>query len=69
MKPVPPVRTLALLPLAFLILSTPAQGQNPCPSSSGPGTEVGWAAYANNDMAGALRRFEAAVAQCDNDQP
>ena len=35
---------------------------------SGPGAEAGWAAYADNDMAEARRRFEAAVAQCDNDQ-
>ena len=68
MKPVPRVRTLSLLPLAFAILSAPAQGQDPCPRASGPGAEAGWAAYADNDMAEARRRFEAAVAQCDNDQ-
>ena len=68
MKPVPRVRTLALLPLAFAILSAPAQGQDPCPRASGPGAEAGWAAYADNDMTEARRRFEAAVAQCDNDQ-
>ena len=68
MKPVPPVRTLALLFLAFLTLSVPAQGQDPCPRGSGPHAEAGWAAYADNDMTEAQRRFEAAVAQCDNDQ-
>ena len=68
MKPVPRVRTLALLPLAFAILSAPAQGQDPCPRASGPGAEAGWAAYADNDMTEARRRFEAAVTQCDNDQ-
>ena len=68
MKPVPPVRTLALLFLAFLTLSVPAQGQVPCPRASGPDAEAGWAAYADNDMTEAQRRFEAAVAHCHNDQ-
>ena len=68
MKPVPPVRTLALLFLAFLTLSVPAQGQDPCPRASGPHAEAGWAAYADNDMTEAQRRFEAAVARCDKDQ-
>ena len=68
MKPVPPVRTLALLFLAFPTLSVPAQGQDPCPRASGPDAEAGWAAYADNDMMEAQRRFEAAVAQCNNDQ-
>ena len=68
MKPVPSVRTLALLFLGFLTLSVPAQGQDPCPRASGPHAEAGWAAYVDNDMTEAQRRFEAAVAQCDNDQ-
>ena len=68
MKPVPAVRTLVLLLLAFLILSAPAQGQDPCPSASGPSAEAGWAAYADNDLAEARHRFEAAVTQCHNDQ-
>jgi tetratricopeptide (TPR) repeat protein len=68
MKPVPLVPTLAFLPLAFLTLSVRAQGQYRCPSASGPEAEAGWAAYADNDMAEARRRFEAAVARCDNDQ-
>ena len=68
MKPVPPVRTLALLFLDFLTLSVPAQGQDRCPSASGPEAVAGWAAYADNNMAEARRPFEAAVARCDNDQ-
>ena len=68
MNPVPRVRRLALLPLAFATLSAPARGQNHCPGASGPDAEAGWAAYAGNDMTEARRRFEAAVAQCDNDQ-
>ena len=47
---------LPLLFLAFLTLSVPAQGQDPCPSASGPGAEAGWAAYADNDMAEVRRR-------------
>ena len=68
MKPVPLVPTLALLPLAFLTLSVRAQGQDRCPSASGPEAVAGWAAYTDNNMAEARRRFEAAVARCDNDQ-
>ena len=68
MKPAPPVRTLTLSLLALLTLSVPARGQDSCPRASGPAAEAGWAAYADNDMAEARRRFEAAVAQCDNDQ-
>ena len=64
MKPVRPVGIPTLLLLAFLTLSAPAQGQGPCPSASGPGAEAGWAAYADNDIAEARRRFEAAVALC-----
>lgn len=45
MTPVPPVRTLALLLVAFLILSAPAKGQDPFPSASGPGAEADWAVY------------------------
>ena len=30
---------LPLLFLAFLTLSVPAQGQDPCPSASGPGAD------------------------------
>ena len=68
MKPLPRVWTLTLFPLAFAVLSEPAQGQNTCPRASGPDAEAGWAAYAHNNMTEARRRFEAAVAQCDNDQ-
>ena len=68
MKPLPHVWTLTLLPLAVAVLSEPAQGQDACPRASGPDAVAGWAAYADNDMAEARRRFEAAVAQCDNDQ-
>ena len=68
MKPVRPVGIPTLLLLAFLTLSAPAQGQDSCPSASGPGAEAGWAAYADNDIAEARRRFEAAVALCHNDQ-
>ena len=68
MTPVRPLGIPTLLLLAFLTLSAPAQGQDPCPSASGPGAEAGWAAYADNDIAGARRRFEAAVALCHNDQ-
>ena len=68
MNPVPRVRRLALLPLAFATLTVPAQGQNSCPDASGPDAEAGWAAYGANDMTEARRRFEAAVAQCNNDQ-
>ena len=68
MKPLPRVWTLTFLPLAVVILSEPAQGQDTCPRASGPDAEAGWAAYADNNMTEARRRFEAAVAQCDDDQ-
>ena len=68
MKPLPRVWTLTFLPLAVAVLSEPAQGQDACPRASGADAEAGWAAYADNNMAAARRRFEAAVAQCDNDQ-
>ena len=78
MKPFPRVWTLKLLPHTVLILSAAvlsavipfasAQGQEGCPRASGPDAEAGWTAYANNNMTEARRRFESAVAQCDNDQ-
>ena len=68
MKPLPRVWTLTFLPLAVVVLSESAQGQDTCPRASGADAEAGWAAYADNNMAAARRRFEAAVAQCDNDQ-
>jgi Flp pilus assembly protein TadD len=73
MKPAPPVRTLCLLPLAFLpfafaTLSAPAQAQVSCPQASGPDAEAGWTAYSDNDMTEAQRRFEVATARCDNYQ-
>ena len=68
MKPLPRVWTLTFLPLVVAVLSEPAQGQDACPRASGADAEAGWAAYADNNMAAARRRFEAAVAQCDNDQ-
>ena len=71
MRPLPHVWTLALplaFPLAAAILSEPVQGQDACPRASGPDAEAGWAAYADNDMTEARRRFEAAVTQCDDDQ-
>jgi len=68
MKPLPRVWTLTFLPLAVAVLSEPAQGQDACPRVSGPDAEAGWAAYAHNNMTEARRRFESAVAQCDNDQ-
>ena len=68
MKPLPRVWTLTFLPLAVAVLSERAQGQDACPRASGADAEAGWAAYADNNMAVARRRFEAAVAQCQNDQ-
>ena len=68
MKPLPRVWTLTFLPLAVAVLSEPAQGQDGCPRTSGPDAEAGWTAYAANNMTEARRWFEAAVAQCQNDQ-
>ena len=68
MKPLPRVWTLTFFPLAVVILSEPAQGQDTCPRASGLDAEAGWAAYADNNMTEARLRFEAALAQCDNDQ-
>jgi hypothetical protein len=41
MKPSPRVWTLTFLPLAVVILSEPAQGQDTCPRASGPDAEAG----------------------------
>ncbi len=68
MKPLPRVWTLTLLLTAVAILFDSAQGQDACPRASGPDAEAGWAAYADNDMAEARRRFVAALAQCHGDQ-
>jgi tetratricopeptide (TPR) repeat protein len=68
MNPVPRVRTLALLPLVFAILPPQVQGQDPCPSASGDEAEAGWTAYVANDMSEARRRFQEALARCENDQ-
>ena len=68
MTPLPRVWTLTFLLRAVATLSEPANGQDACPRVSGPDAEAGWAAYAHNNMTEARRRFEAAVAQCDNDQ-
>ena len=50
------------------VMQSRAQGQDRCPSASGPEAVAGWAAYTDNNMAEARRRFEAAIARCDNDQ-
>jgi len=68
MKPLPRVWTLTFLPLAVVVLSQPAEGQDGCPRASGLDAEAGWTAYAANDIAEARRRFEAAVARCEDDQ-
>lgn len=68
MTPVPRVWMLTLLPLVAAILCEPARGQEGCPRASGPDAEAGWAAYADNDLTEARRRFEAALARCDDDQ-
>ena len=67
MKPVPRVRTLALLLLALPTLAAPVRGQDPCPSASGADAEAGWTAYVANDMTEARQRFQTALARCDND--
>ena len=68
MKPLPRVWTLTFLSLAVVVLSEPAEGQDGCPRASGLDAEAGWTAYAANDITEARRRFEAAVARCQNDQ-
>ena len=66
--PVPLVRTLALLPWAFVTLSASVNGQDACPNASSSEAEAGWAAYTDNDMTEARHRFEAAIAKCHGDQ-
>ena len=68
MKPAASVRTLTLLLAVCATLASPVHGQDPCPSASGVDAEAGWAAYVDNEMVEARRRFESALIRCDNDQ-
>ena len=52
----------------LLVIPGSARAQDPCPSASAVTAEQGWTAYSAGDMTGARARFEAALAQCANDQ-